>query len=71
MTHGTVLGLKGDDVVVEDFPERGFDVVTGAFSYSGAAIARELERSGRRVRTLTGHPGRVHRLTFVWDCADN
>ena len=22
----------------------GFDVVTGAFSYSGAAIARELQR---------------------------
>ena len=33
--------------------------MTGAFSYSGAAIARELERSGRRVRTLTGHPGRA------------
>ena len=36
----------------------GFDVVTGAFSYSGAAIARELLAAGRRVRTLTGHPGR-------------
>ena len=35
-----------------------FDVVTGAFSYSGAAIARELQAAGRRVRTLTGHPGR-------------
>ena len=32
------------------------DVVTGAFSYSGAAIARELQAAGRRVRTLTGHP---------------
>jgi NADH dehydrogenase len=42
-----------------DFPDHGFDVVTGAFSYSGAAIARELERSGRRVRTLTGHPERA------------
>ena len=31
----------------------------GAFSYSGAAIARALERSGRRVRTLTGHPERA------------
>ena len=38
-----------------------FDVVTGAFSYSGAAIARELLASGRRVRTLTGHPGRAPR----------
>jgi uncharacterized protein YbjT (DUF2867 family) len=37
----------------------GFDVVTGAFSYSGAAIARELQAAGRRVRTLTGHPGRA------------
>jgi uncharacterized protein YbjT (DUF2867 family) len=35
------------------------DVVTGAFSYSGAAIARELLRRGRQVRTLTGHPGRA------------
>ena len=36
-----------------------FDVVTGAFGYSGAAIARELQAAGRRVRTLTGHPGRA------------
>ena len=35
------------------------DVVTGAFSYSGAAIARELVRRGHRVRTLTGHPQRA------------
>ena len=32
------------------------DVVTGAFGYSGAAIARELVAAGHRVRTLTGHP---------------
>jgi NADH dehydrogenase len=31
------------------------DVVTGAFSYSGAAIARDLRSAGHRVRTLTGH----------------
>ena len=31
-------------------------MVTGAFSYSGAAIARELLAAGRGVRTLTGHP---------------
>ena len=36
-----------------------FDVVTGAFSYSGAAIAAELQAAGRRVRTLTGHPGQA------------
>jgi len=35
------------------------DVVTGAFSYSGAAIARELLQRGRRVRTLTAHPERA------------
>jgi len=35
------------------------DVVTGAFSYSGAAIARDLLAAGHRVRTLTGHPGRA------------
>jgi uncharacterized protein YbjT (DUF2867 family) len=51
---------------------RGFDVVTGAFSYSGRAITTALLASGRRVRTLTGHPDRapsgspieVHRLDF-------
>jgi NADH dehydrogenase len=36
----------------------GFDVVTGAFGYSGAAIARDLQAAGRTVRTLTGHPQR-------------
>lgn len=33
--------------------------MTGAFSYSGAAIARELIARGRHVRTLTGHPDRA------------
>ena len=32
--------------------------MTGAFSYSGRAIARQLLASGRNVRTLTGHPER-------------
>lgn len=36
-----------------------FDVVTGAFSYSGAAIARDLLAAGRSIRTVTGHPGRA------------
>lgn len=31
------------------------DAVTGAFSYSGAAIAAELHRRGHTVRTLTAH----------------
>jgi uncharacterized protein YbjT (DUF2867 family) len=35
------------------------DVITGAFGYSGAAIARELRAAGHKVRTLTGHPGRA------------
>lgn len=35
------------------------DAVTGAFSYSGAAIARELLKRGHQVRTLTGHPDRA------------
>lgn len=39
-------------------PADGFDVVTGAFSYSGAAIAGRLSAEGRHVRTLTGHPNR-------------
>lgn len=40
------------------FPEVGFDVVTGAFSYSGRQIASQLHEAGRSVRTLTGHPAR-------------
>jgi uncharacterized protein YbjT (DUF2867 family) len=39
--------------------DTGLDVVTGAFSYSGRAIASALLQSGRRVRTLTGHPDRA------------
>src|SRR5215467_4470995 len=35
------------------------DAVTGAFSYSGSAIARGLLAAGHHVRTLTGHPGRA------------
>ncbi len=42
-----------------------FDVVTGAFSYSGAAITEALQESGRRVRTLTGHPGRAPAGTAI------
>ena len=36
--------------------DTGLDAVTGAFSYSGRAIARRLLAGDRRVRTLTGHP---------------
>lgn len=38
------------------------DLVTGAFSYSGAAIAQRLLDAGRHVRTLTYHPDRAHEL---------
>lgn len=38
------------------------DLVTGAFSYSGARIAELLIDSGREVRTLTNHPDRDHPL---------
>jgi uncharacterized protein YbjT (DUF2867 family) len=41
------------------------DVVTGAFSYSGAAIAGRLLDRGHRVRTLTGHPDRAPAGTRV------
>ena len=35
--------------------EPGFDVVTGAFGFTGRAIARRLLAEERRVRTLTNH----------------
>ena len=38
--------------------ERGFDVVTGAFSFTGRFIAQRLLAEGRPVRTLTNHPRR-------------
>jgi len=37
---------------------RSVQVVTGAFSYLGSYIARQVIDSGVRVRTLTGHPDR-------------
>src|SRR5262249_57772317 len=43
----------------------GLDVVTGAFSYSGAAIARGLLAAGRKVRTVTGHRGRAPSGTSI------
>jgi len=39
--------------------DTGLDVVTGAFSYSGRAIANALLDGGRHVRTITGHPDRA------------
>src|ERR1700687_280164 len=37
-----------------------FDVVTGAFSYTGKYVTRRLLNAGGRVRTLTGHPNRAN-----------
>lgn len=41
---------------------REFDIVTGAFGYSGKYIARRLLKMGRGVRTLTNHPDRTDPL---------
>ena len=49
----------GSEVPARPTGDTGLDVVTGAFSYSGRAIATTLLESGRRVRTVTGHPGRA------------
>lgn len=49
----------GDQHATVERHDTGTDVVTGAFSYSGGAIARLLIGSGRQVRTLTGHPQRA------------
>ena len=43
---------------VKPVMEPGFDVVTGAFSFTGRAIALRLLADERRVRTLTNHPKR-------------
>ena len=52
----------------------GFDVVTGAFGYTGRFIAKRLLEMGREVRTITGHPdrpdpsgGRVRAYPFNFD----
>jgi uncharacterized protein YbjT (DUF2867 family) len=42
--------------------DTGLDLVTGAFSYSGSAIAERLLDSGRELRTITFHPERAHPL---------
>jgi uncharacterized protein YbjT (DUF2867 family) len=49
----------GDQTPGDEGLDTGTDVVTGAFSYSGGAIARLLMGSGRQVRTMTGHPERA------------
>ena len=51
----TSLDSPSSDIPVM---EPGFDVVTGAFSYTGRYIAQRLLSQERRVRTLTNHPKR-------------
>jgi len=52
--------MTSPDFPSSDVPvmEPGFDVVTGAFSFTGGAIGRRLLAEERRVRTLTNHPQR-------------
>jgi uncharacterized protein YbjT (DUF2867 family) len=52
--------MTSPDSPSSDAPVRepGFDVVTGAFSFTGRSIARRLLAEERRVRTLTNHPQR-------------
>lgn len=56
LTGGCVDRGTGD--VAEMTPGGGFDVVTGAYGYTGRYIARRLLAMGRKVLTLTGHPNR-------------
>jgi NADH dehydrogenase len=42
-----------------------FDVVTGAYGFSGAAISGRLLAAGRSVRTLTNHPNRAPAGTAI------
>ena len=39
--------------------ERSFDVVTGAYGFTGRFIARRLLAQERRIKTLTNHPNRA------------
>lgn len=42
--------------------DTGLDLITGAFSFTGRAIAARLLESGRAVKTLTAHPDRPNPL---------
>ncbi len=64
-THGPSTGAGEAGARVGDGADTGLDVVTGAFSYSGRAIADRLAAEGRRVRTITGHPARAPGSTAV------
>jgi uncharacterized protein YbjT (DUF2867 family) len=59
MTPTPTLATTTTPAPATTAPDTGLDVVTGAFSYSGRAIASALTEAGRSVRTLTGHPDRA------------
>jgi uncharacterized protein YbjT (DUF2867 family) len=63
-----MTGMLSSEPLAERPTDTGLDVVTGAFSYSGASLARALLQAGRRVRTLTGHAGRAAAGTAVEVC---
>jgi nucleoside-diphosphate-sugar epimerase len=48
---------------------QAFDVVTGAFSFTGRFIARRLLALERRVKTLTNHPRRAGTEDITADVA--
>jgi NADH dehydrogenase len=49
--------------------ENEFDVVTGAFGYTGKYITRRLLAAGRKVRTITGHAKRLHEFGSALEVA--
>jgi uncharacterized protein YbjT (DUF2867 family) len=60
-----MTGIAPSGTATRRAGDTGLDVVTGAFSYSGGALARALLHEGRRVRTITGHPGRAPAGTAI------
>jgi uncharacterized protein YbjT (DUF2867 family) len=60
-----MTGIAPSESATRAAGDTGLDVVTGAFSYSGRALARALLHKGRQVRTITGHPGRAPAGTAI------
>jgi len=60
-----MTGIAPSGTATRGAGDTGLDVVTGAFSYSGGALARSLLQEGRQVRTITGHPGRAPAGTAI------
>ena len=60
-----MTGIAPSESATRATGDTGLDVVTGAFSYSGGALAAALLHEGRQVRTITGHPGRAPAGTAI------